>query len=87
MSIGFNRDRNRRRDELTNNKNIKGKYRLINLLKDVFGFAQHQNKATFRLGYRVTPTRKKDETVLEKTVGFGDARNKIDHIHWSLPHY
>ena len=44
LSIGFDRDRNRRKRELTNNKNIKGKYHMGNYLKDVFGFAEHQKK-------------------------------------------
>ena len=40
-SIGFDRDRTRRRNELTNNKNVKGKYHVRIFLKDVFGFAEH----------------------------------------------
>ena len=42
LSIGFDRDRNRRQRELTNNKNIKGKYHVRILLKDVFDFSMHQ---------------------------------------------
>ena len=37
LSIGFNRTKNRRRDELAQNKNIKGKHHLRIMLKDVFG--------------------------------------------------
>ena len=44
MSIGLNRDRNRRQQELTTNKSMKGKYHPKNMLKDVFGFAEHQEK-------------------------------------------
>ena len=44
LSIGFDRSRNRRRDKLTNNKNIKGKYRLRIMLMDVIGFAECQKK-------------------------------------------
>ena len=33
LSIGFDRDRGRRQRELTNNKNIKGKYHVRNYLK------------------------------------------------------
>ena len=36
LSIGFDHSRNRRRDELALNKNIKGKYHVKNMLKDVF---------------------------------------------------
>ena len=43
MSIGFHRDRNRRQREFTN-KNMKGKYHVIIMLKDVFDFAEHQKK-------------------------------------------
>ena len=44
LSIGFDRDRNRRQRELTNNKNIKGKYHVRIYLKDVFGFLQNGKK-------------------------------------------
>ena len=44
LSIGFDRDRNRRRYEMTLNKNVKGKYHLKIMLKDVFGFAECQKK-------------------------------------------
>ena len=42
LSIGFDHSRNRRRDELALNKNMKGKYHVKIMLKDVFGFAEHQ---------------------------------------------
>ena len=42
LSIGFNRDCNGRRDEVTNTKNVKSKYHLRNMLEDVFGFAENQ---------------------------------------------
>ena len=41
LSIGFDRSRNRRKDELAQTKNVKGKYHLRIKLKDVFGFAEH----------------------------------------------
>ena len=87
LSIGFDRSRNRRRDEMTNNKNVKGKYHLRIMLKDVFGFAECQEKATYGLGYKLTLTRNKDDAVIDKPVGIADARIKIDHIHWYVPHY
>ena len=46
LSIGFDRVHGRRRDELTKNKNVKGKYHVSNMLKDRFGFAEYQEKAT-----------------------------------------
>ena len=39
LSNGFDRDRGRRQRELISNKNIKGKYPLTIMLKDIFGFA------------------------------------------------
>ena len=42
LSIGFDHSRNRRRDQLALNKNIKGKYPVKIMLKDVFGVAEHQ---------------------------------------------
>ena len=87
LSVGFDNNRNRRRDELALNKNIKGKYHLKILLKDIFGFAEHQEKATYGLGYKLTLTRNKDDAVVDKADGIADARIRIDHIHWYVPHY
>ena len=36
LSIGFDRDRDRGQQELTNNKNMKGRYHVRNILKDFF---------------------------------------------------
>ena len=63
LSIGSDRSRDRRKQELTNIKNVKGTYHLRFMLKDVFGFAERQEKATYGLGYKLTLTRKKS-TVL-----------------------
>ena len=87
QSIGFDRSRNRRRNELALNKIIKGKYHLRIMLKDVFGFAECQEKATHGLGYKLTLTRNKDDAVIDKAGGIADARIKNDHIHWYIPHY
>ena len=87
LSIGFDNSRNRRRDELALNKNIKGKYHGKIMLKDVFGFAEHQEKATYGLGYKLTLTRNNDDAVIDKAGGIADARIRIDHIHWYVPHY
>ena len=87
LSIGFDRDRGRRRDELALNKNTKGKYHLLNMLKDVFGFAEHQEKATYGLRYTLTLTRNKDEGVIDEAAGIADARVENDQIHWYVRHY
>ena len=49
LSTVFDRDRGRRQRELTNNKNIKGKYLVRIYLKDVFGFSQQQKKGLLDL--------------------------------------
>ena len=87
LSIGFDRSSTRRREEMTTNKNVNGKFHLRIMLKDVFGFAEGQEKATYGLGYKVTLTRNKDEAVIDKVAGIADARIKTDHIHWYVAHY
>ena len=87
LSIVFDRSRNRRKDELAQNKNLKGYFHLRIILRDVFGFAEHQEKSTYGLGCKLTLTRNKDEAFIDKVAGFADARIKIDHIHWYVPHY
>ena len=87
LSIGFDRDRDRRKRELTNNKNIKGKYHMRIYLKDIFGFAQHQEKATYGLGYKLTLTRNSDNAVLNKTNATAIVKIKINNIEWYVPHY
>ena len=87
LSIGFDRSRNRRKNELAQNKNVKGKNNLTFILKDVFGFAEHQEKATYGLGYKLTLKRNKDEAVIDKAGVCADARIKIDHNQLYVPHY
>ena len=87
LSIGFDRDRGRRKDDFASNKNIKGKYHLRIMLKDIFGFAECRGKATYGLCYKLYLTRNKDGGLIDKAAGIADARNKIDHIHWNVPHY
>ena len=65
LSKGFDRSRCRRRDELAQNKNVKGKYHLKIMLRDDFDFAECQEKATYRLGYKFTLTRNKDYAVID----------------------
>ena len=87
LSIGFDRSRGRRRDESTNNKNVKDKYHLKIMLKNVFGVVERQEKASYGLGYKLTLTGNKDEAVKDKAGGIADARFEIDHIHWYVPDY
>ena len=86
-SIGFDRDRGRRKRELTNNKNIKGKYHIRIYLKDIFGFAEHQEKGTYGLGYKLTLTRNTNNAVLNKDNAVVNGRVKINSLDWYVPHY
>ena len=56
-------------------------------LKDVFGFAEHQEKAKRCLCYKLKLTENKDEAVIDMAPGIADARNKIDYVHWCFPHF
>ena len=89
LSIGFDRDRNRRQRELTNNKTQKGNsnYHVRIYLKDVFGFAEYQEKGTYGLGYKLTLTRNTNNAVLNKDNAINNGRVKIIAIEWYVPHY
>ena len=87
LSIGFNRDRDKRKNELTNKKEIKSKYHIRIYLKDYFGFVEHQEKATYGLGYKLTLTRNTDNAVLNKDNAVALGRIKINSLDWYVPHY
>ena len=87
LSIGFDRNRGRRKNELTNNKTIKGKYHIRIYLKVIFGFAEHQEKGTYGLGYKLTLTRNTDNAVLNKDNAVVVGRVKINSLDWYMPHY
>ena len=87
LSIGFDRDRERRQRALTNNKTQKDQYHVRFYLKDVFGFAGYQEKATYGLGYILTLTRNSDNAVLNKGNAIKNAKIEINAIEWYLPHY
>ena len=87
LSIGFHRDRNRRQRDLTNNKNKKGKTRVRVMLKDVFGFAEHQGKAAQGPGYKLTLPRNSDNFVLNEANATNIAGKKIYGIKWYVPHF
>ena len=87
LSVGFDRSRDRRHLQLTNNKNIKEKYRIRIMLMDKFGFAEHNEKGTYGIGYKLTLTRTTDNAVLNKGRATNNAKNKINAIEWYVPHY
>ena len=57
------------------------------MLKDFFGFAERQQKASFGLGSQLTLTTNKQIAVIDKYAGIADARPKTDHIHWYVTSY
>ena len=87
LSIGFNRNRDRRKQELLNKKTQKGKFHLGIYLKDVFGFAEYQETGTFGLFFRITLTRNNDNAVLNKYNATNNAKIKIIGEEWYVPHY
>ena len=87
LSIGFDRNCGRRKSELSNNKSIKGKYHIRIYLRNNFGFAEHQEKGTYGLGYKLTLTRNTDNDVLKKTAATNNAKVKINSLDWYVPHY
>ena len=87
LSIGFDRNGDKRKRELTNNKDIKGKYHIRIYLKDIFGFAEYQEKGTYGLGYKLSLTRNTDNTVLNKNNAVANGRVKIKSLDWYVPHY
>ena len=86
-SIGFDRNRGRRKNELSNNKSIKGKFHIRIYLKDFFGFAGHQEKGTNGLGYKLTLTRNTDNAVLNMAAATNNGKFKINSLDWYIPHY
>ena len=85
LPFGFDRDRGRRQQEVTNNKNQKGKIHLIVKPKDIFGFAEHQEKATFTLRYILTLTGNRDNSVLNKGIEINIGKSKNVGIEWYVP--
>ena len=87
LSVGFECDRNRRQRELSNNKTQKGKFHVRIYLKDVFGFAKDQEKDTYGLGYKITPTRNSYNAVLNKGNAINNGKIKIKAVEWYVPQY
>ena len=56
-------------------------------MKDIFGFAQHQQKCSYCLGYKLTLTRNTDNAVLNKGNATNFGKIKISSFDWYVPHY
>ena len=87
LSIGFDRCCDTRRQELTNNKNFEGKYHIRNYLRDFFGFAEHQETATYGLGYKLTLERNTENAVLNNHNAINNAKFEINALERYVPHY
>ena len=87
LFIGFDQDRGRRQRELTNNENLKGKCHIRFMLKDIFGFAKHMEKATCGLNYKLTITRNSDNAVLNKDNAINTGKTKINAIELYIAPY
>ena len=87
LSIGFDRDHNRRKLELTNNKNTKGNYHVRIYSKDIFGFAEHLEKVTYGLGYKLILTKNSDNAILNKNNATASGRIQIKSLGWYVTHY
>ena len=85
MSNGFDRDRRRKQRKLNNNKTQKGNFHLRFMLRVIFGFAEHKEKATFGLDYKPTFRRNTDNAVLYEENASNNAKIKIDVIACYVP--
>ena len=78
LSIGFGRGRGRRRQELSNRAvnplpiNIRGNFHLRNSLKDVFGFSEHQENATYGLGHKLTLKKNTNKVAINRSTATAD---------------
>ena len=86
LSIGFDLSRDRRKRELTNNKKRKGKNHLRIYLKDVSGFAEHQETGTHGLSYKLT-LKRNTNAVSNKDNATNKAKIKLIGIEWWVSHY
>ena len=89
LSNGFDRDRDRdkRQRELTNYKTQKSNFHPRIHLKDIFGFLEHQDKATYGLRYKLTLTKNTVNAVLTKDNALNDAQTKNKAIECYVTHY
>ena len=55
------------------------------MLRDIFKSAEHQQKATYGLGYKLTLTRSNDSAVLNKGNTVNDAKIKNNSNEWLIP--
>ena len=83
LLYGFDSNVDRRREELTNNKEVGEKgtfYSRIRLI-DIFGFAD-QDKITYGLGYNLTLKRNNNNDVIHRLAAIAHAKVVIKDIAW-----
>ena len=56
-------------------------------MRDIFGFAEHQDTATYGLGYRSTLTRNTDNAVLNEANATNNGKSKINSLEWYVTLY
>ena len=56
-------------------------------MKDIFGFAEHHEKAIFGLAYKLILTRNTDNSVFNKANATIVVKIKINAIEWYVPHH
>ena len=57
------------------------------MLKDIFGFAQHQEKGTYGLSCKLSLTRNSVNAVSNKANATNNDKFKINSIDWYIPHF
>ena len=57
------------------------------MLKDIFSFAEHQEKGTYAIGYQLTLIQNSDKAVLNKDGAINNAIIKNNSIDWYIPNY
>ena len=80
MSNGFDRDRDRTQEELTDNENQKRNCPSRSLLRNVLCFVERQETATYDLGYNLTLTWNINNAILKKALGIDNAKIDISSI-------
>ena len=74
------------REHNENEKNQKVKNHVRITPRDTCGFAEHQEKATYGLDYKITLTRNSDNSVLIKANATNNAKIKTNGFDWYVPH-
>ena len=66
---------------------MKGKFQIRIILRQVFGFTKHQQKATYGLENKLTLTGNGNAVVLKKTPKLADVKKVVSSIDWYVPQY